>query len=127
MIVSDDDLQMSIERRLEDLSEQAERLRCALDALGPAAPAPARSATGMTPRSTGPRGRRAAAPGATQHLVASEAAALSADRNDTPQLTANDQPASAAEGQSTAPAVGADRALHELRSELTAALRNGRS
>ena len=60
--------------------------------------------------------------------VASEAAALSADRENTlPLLTANDPAAGAAEGQNTAPATGADRALHELRSELTAGLRNGRS
>ena len=92
MSVSVEDLRMSIERRLEVLSEQAERLRCALDALG-----------------------------------APQAAPLSGDRDDTPQLTVNDPAPGAAEGQSTAPAVGADRALHDLRSELTAALRNGRN
>ena len=42
-----------------------------------------------------------------------------------PQVTANDPAADAAAGEDTAPATGADRALHELRSELTAGLRNG--
>ena len=43
-----------------------------------------------------------------------------------PQVTAVDPAAGAAEGKDTAPATGADRALHELRSELAAGLRNGR-
>jgi hypothetical protein len=148
---------MSIERRLEDLSEQVERLRAALEALGPGDPPARRSATGRTPRSTGPRWRRAATPGATRRgvpgngralaavaiagasgaglatsatlsHVASEATTLSAECEDTlPQVTAIDPAAGAAEGEDTAPATGADRALHELRRELTAALRNGRS
>jgi len=44
-----------------------------------------------------------------------------------PQVAANDLPAGAAEGEATAAATGADRALHELRSELAAGLRSGRS
>ena len=65
---------------------------------------------------------------ATLSHVAGEAAALSADREDTlPQFSENDPAAGAAESQSKAPPTGADRALHKSRSELTAALRNGRS
>lgn len=152
MIVSVDELRIRIERRLEHLSEQAERMRAALEALGPSDPAPASSTTGKTPRSTGPRERRAPTPGATGNGraltaaaipttsaalpaspatlsdVASEPAALSAEYEDTPPPDATiDQTAGAAEANSTEPATGAVRALHELRSELTAALRNGRS
>lgn len=90
------ELQTRIERCLEDLSEQAERLRAALDALAPAAdalapvdPAPARSNTDTT--------------GTTGGAAKSQAE------------------------ESTAPATGAERALHDLRSELSAGLRNGRS
>ena len=42
-----------------------------------------------------------------------------------PQVTAIDPAPGTAEGEDTAPATCADRALHELRSELTAGLRNG--
>ncbi len=48
-------------------------------------------------------------------------------RGTLPQVTAVDPEADAAEGESTAPVTGAERALHQLRSELTAALRNGHS
>jgi hypothetical protein len=154
--VSIEELRISIERHLEELSEQVERLRAALEALGPGDPAHVRSATGRTPRATGPRERRAARLGATPRAVrgngqalsavaiagsgagpasspmpsrvASEATNLSAECEDMlPQVTANDPAAGAADGEATAPATGADRALHELRSELAAGLRNGRS
>ncbi len=95
-MLSVQELQTRIERCLEDLSEQAERLRAALDALAPAAdalapvdPAPARSNTDTT--------------GTTGGAAKSQAE------------------------ESTAPATGAERALHDLRSELSAGLRNGRS
>jgi hypothetical protein len=153
--MSIDELRISIERHLEELSEQVERLRAALEALGPGDPAHVRAATGRTPRATGPRRRRAARLGATPRAVrgngrglsavaitgsgarpassptpspvASEARTLSADREDMlPQVTANGPAAGSAEGEDTAPATGADRALRELRSELAAGLRNGR-
>ncbi|MGP0051971.1 MAG: hypothetical protein ACLPZR_24465 [Solirubrobacteraceae bacterium] len=41
VVVSVEELRMSIERRLENLSGEAERLRAALEALGPGAPVPA--------------------------------------------------------------------------------------
>ena len=44
-----------------------------------------------------------------------------------PPVTPNDPATATAGGEGTAPATGADRALHELRSELAAGLRNGRS
>jgi len=43
-----------------------------------------------------------------------------------PQVAANDPAAGVAQAEGTAPATGAARALHELRSELAAGLRNGR-
>ncbi len=156
MTVSIEELRIGIERRVEELSKQVERLRAALEALGPGDPAHVGSATGRTLRATGPRGRRAARLGATPRVVrgngralgavaiagsgagaasspplspvASEAATLGAEGEDMlPQVTANDPAAGAAEGEDTAPVTGAARALHELRSELAAGLRNGRS
>jgi len=156
IIVSIEELRIGIERHLEELSKQVDRLRAALEALGPGDPAHVRSATGRTPRATSPRGRRAPRLGATPRVVrgngralsavaiagsgagpaspptlspvASEATTLSAECEDMlPQVAANDLPAGAAEGEATAAATGADRALHELRSELAAGLRSGRS
>ena len=64
---------------------------------------------------------------ATPSPIACEATTPSRERERTlAQLTTIDPAAGAAEGEYTAPATGVDRALHELRSELTAALRNGR-
>jgi hypothetical protein len=154
--VSIEELRISIERHPEDLSEQVEQLRAALEALGPGDRPRVRSATGRTPRSTRPRRRRVARLGATPRpvpskgraltavasaessagpatsatpsLIASESTALSAEREDTLlQVTAIDPAPGAAEDEDSARATGADRALHELRSELTAGLRNGRS
>ena len=150
------ELRISIERHVAELSEQVERLRAALEALGPGDPVHVRSATGRTPRATGPRGRRAARLGATPRVVrgngrafsavaiagsgagpvssptpspvASDATSLSAECEDTlRQVTVIDPAAGAAEGEDTAPATGVDRALRELRSELAAGLRNRRS
>ena len=60
--------------------------------------------------------------------VASEARTLSAECEDVlSQVTAIDPAAGVDEGEATAPARGDERALHELRSELAAGLRNGRS
>ena len=155
IIVNIEELRISIERDLEDLSGQVERLRAALEALGLADPTRVRSATATAPGSTGRRQRRAVTLGATPREVrgngraftgvaiaagsggpatsgtpspiACEAMTPSREREGTlARLSTIDSAAGAAEGEHTAPATGADRALHELRSELTAALRNGR-
>ncbi len=155
IIVNIEELRISIERDLEDLSGQVERLRAALEALGPGDPTRVRSATATAPRSTGRRRRRAATLGATPREVRGNGRALTAvaiaagsggpassatpspiaceamtpsrEREGTlARLTTVDSGAGAAAGEHTAPATGVDRALHELRSELTAALRNGR-
>jgi hypothetical protein len=156
IIVTIEELRISIERDLEDLSEEVERLRAALEALGPGDPTRVRFATATAPRSTEPRRRRASTPGgpprevrgngraltavaiaagsrepatsATPSPIACEATTPSREREGMlAQLATIDPAAGAAEGEHTAPATGADRALHELRSELTAALRNGRT
>ncbi len=151
---------MSIERRLENLSGEAERLRAALQALGPGAPVSAAPTMDRTPRPRG-RGRRetatlgvtqaatrgltnngrdltaaaiAMASGAqwpatpaTLSSVAAESAVISDEREDVvAQVDAIDPAAGAGEGEAAAPTSGADRALQELRSELSAGLRNGR-
>ena len=155
IIVNIEELRISIERDLEDLSEQVGRLRAALEALGPGDPTRVRSATATAPRSTSRRRRRAVTLGATPREVrgkrraltavaiaagtrgpatsatpspiAREATTPSREREGTlTRLATIDSGAGAAEGKHIAPATGADRALHELRSELTAALRNGR-
>ena len=131
-----------------------ERLRAALEALGPGVRAHVRSATGRTPRATGPRGRPAARLGVTPRVVRGNGRALSAVgiggsgagpassptlspvgseertlsaecENMLPQVTADGPAAGAAEGEDTARATAADRALHDLRSELAAGSRNG--
>ena len=122
IIVNIEELRISIERDLEDLSEQVGRLRAALEALGPGDPTRVRSATATAPRSTGPRRRRPATLGGTPREVRGNGRALTAVAT----ATGSGGPATSAAGEHTAPATGADRALHELRSELTAALRNGR-
>ena len=81
----------------------------------------ARTTVGIAAGSGGP------ATSATLSPLACEATTPSREREGTlAQLTTIDSGAGAAEGEHTAPATGVDRALHELRSELTAALRNGR-
>jgi hypothetical protein len=144
--VNVEELRISIELHLEDLSEQVERLRAALEALGPGDQAHVRSARATAPQSTGRRRRRAAALGATPCEVRGNGRALTAVGIDagsggpatsatpssiaceatTPsrereaalgRLTTIDPAAGAAEGERTASATGADRALHELRSD----------
>ena len=149
MVVSVDELRVSIERHLDDLSDEAERLRAALQALGPGDTSSATSSIGETSRPRGSRRRPTDTRGEIQHtdrealadgsaLTAEAIAATTGSRRPTiaaklstlfpdPGRTAEDCAAGAPGGEQTAPTRGADRALQELRSELTAALRNSRS
>ena len=155
MVVRVEELRVSIERHLDDLSDEAERLRAALQALGPTPggsltgdTSSATSSIGGASRSRGSR-RRTDTRGATQHaareapadgppLTAEAIAATTGPRRPTiaaklstllrdPGRRVEDCAAGAPGGEETAPTRGADRALQELRSELTAALRNSRS
>ncbi|MGO9956050.1 MAG: hypothetical protein ACLP50_08725 [Solirubrobacteraceae bacterium] len=64
---------------------------------------------------------------ATLSSVAAGSAVISDEREDVvAQVSAIDPAAGAGEGETAAPRRGADRALQELRSELSAGLRNGR-
>ena len=143
MVVSVEELRVSIERHLDDLSDEAERLRAALQALGPGGTSSATSSIGETSRSRGSRRRPADTRGVIQHadgppLTAELIAATTGPRRPTiaaklstllrdPGRRVEDGAAGAPGGEETAPTRGADRALQELRSELTAALRNSRS
>jgi hypothetical protein len=130
-----DELRVSIERQLEQLSDEAARLQAALRALGPDDQAAAPSTAAGTARSKPGRHGRTPARHAAGHNVSEappgpavtggavvEAAVVG--------VTAAADRTAVAAGRATAaePAIatGADRALLELRSELTAALRNGR-
>jgi hypothetical protein len=147
--MSTDALQVSIEQRLDELSDEAERLRAALDALvGP---------DDTRRPSASRRPRRAAARGATRHVVVearadvqalnagnvakatrSESTAEEARSGGDGSPVAGDlaeglahQPAGAAAvgtpgGELAMPMTGADRALQSLRLELAAGLRNSR-
>src|SRR5450755_2901611 len=136
---------MSMERHLDELSDEAGRLRAALEALGPGDTSSATSSMGEMSRSRGSRRRRTDTRGATQHaareapadglaLTAREVtglrpptiAATPSDLLPGAGRTVEDCAAGAAGGEETAPTMGADRALQELRSELTAALRTTR-
>lgn len=156
MVVSVDELRVSIERHLDDLSDEAERLRAALQALGPTPggsltgdTSSATSSIGETLRSKGSRRRPTDTRGVTQRadretladgpaLAAEAIGATTRRRRSTitaklstllpdPGRTAEDRAAGTRGGEQTALTTGADRALQELRSELTAALRNSRS
>jgi hypothetical protein len=127
------------------MSDEAERLRAALAALGPVGTPPASIETS---RSRGARPRRTVLRGATQHTVR-EARVAGRERTTsasdgtafrrpttvaTPshglfdrRRTAEDAGTSPRSREETAPTKGADRALQELRSELTAGLRTSRS
>lgn len=146
MVVSVEELRVSIERHLDDLSDEAERLCAALQALGPG---DTTSSIGEPSRSRGSRRRPADTRGVIQHadreapadgppLTAEAIAATTGPRRPTiaaklstllrdPGRRVEDCAAGAPGGEETAPTRGADRALQELRSELTAALRNSRS
>lgn len=144
VIMTVEELRMSIERHLDQVSDEAERLRAALDALGPDDTS---SSTGEISRARGSRPRRIAPGGATEHALgetrsdrlapAIGASAGTAVRR--PKITASlSHPPSDMEGtaeesaagspsdEQSASATGAERALRELRSELTAALRTSR-
>jgi hypothetical protein len=149
VVVSVEELRVSIERHLDDLSDEAERLRAALEALGPGDTSSATSSIGETSRSRGSRRRPADTRGVIQHadreapadgppLTAEAIAATAGPRRPTiaaklstllrdPGRKVEDCAAGAPGGEQAAPTRGADRALQELRSELTAALRNSRS
>ncbi len=129
-----DELRVSIERQLEELSDEAARLQAALRALGPDDQAAAPSTVADTARSKPARRGRTPARHAAGHNVPDtppgqaltggavvEAAAVGVTAADRTAVEA-----SHAEAAEPAIATGADRALLELRSELTAALRNGR-
>lgn len=90
---------MRIERRLDELSEEGERLRAALDALGPSdtsRPSPS------PPERTAPRDRTGAV------------------------LEARTDGQSPRAREPATPMTGAERAVQSLRRELAAGLRNGR-
>jgi hypothetical protein len=148
VVVSVDELRVSMERYLDELSDEAKRLGAALQALGPGDRSSATSSMRETSRSRGSRRRRtdtrgAARPAASEAsadglaLIASEIAGATGPRRPTIAATPSnlstdarptaEDSAAAAPGDESAPATGADRALQELRSELTAALRNSRS
>jgi len=148
--MSTDALQVSIEQRVEELSDEVRRLRAALDALGP----------DDTSRPSASRARRTAPRAATRHVVmearADEQALSAGDAakatrfarsastaevarsggdgsllgGDPAEALAR-QPAGAAApgtpgGELATPMTGADRALQSLRRELAAGLRNSR-
>jgi hypothetical protein len=146
--VSVDELRISIERHLDQVSDEADRLRAALAVLG-ADDTPPPSIDAMQ-RSRGSRPQRAAARGATQSTVrearvngrapstgASDGTALRRSTTaPTPSVgslldvgrVAENSAARARGGEETAlTPTGANRALQELRSELAAGLRNSRS
>jgi hypothetical protein len=148
VVVSVDELRVSMERYLDELSDEAARLFAALEALGPGDTLSATSSMGEMSRSGSSRRPRRDTRGATQ-LAAGEApadglaltaggiAGAPGSRRPTIEATpsnllpdagptAKDSAAGAPDGEETAPATGAQRALQELRSELSAALRNTR-
>lgn len=133
-----DELRVSIERQLEELSGEAARLQAALQALGPDDQAAVPSTAADTARSKPARRGRTPARHAAGHnvpdtppgpavtggaVVESAVVGVTAAADRTAVEASN---AEAAEPAEPTIATGADRALLELRSELTAALRNGR-
>ena len=130
MDVSVDELRAVIERHLDDLSDEAERLRSALEALGgPGDSSEAVSAMRQTPRSMGARQHPTPPRVPTRAARAAPAGhggeRISAKRSVRAEQTSEESPGKTRRGQETVPATAVDRALQELRSELTAALRNG--
>jgi hypothetical protein len=147
--MSTDALQVSIEQRLRELSDEAERLRAALDALGsddtsgPTASRPRRTAPRAAPRHVVMQARadeQALSAGdvatatrlarsATTAEVASggDRSLLGGDLADGVAREAAEAAAAGAPGGELATAMtGADRALQSLRRELAAGLRNSR-
>ena len=128
--MSVDELRAVIERHLDDISDEAERLRSALEALGgPGDSSQTLSAMRQTPRSIGPRQRPTPPSGATRARLAAPAGhggeRIAAKRSVRAEHTSEESPVKTRRGQERVPATAVDRALQELRSELTAALRNG--
>jgi hypothetical protein len=140
------ELQVSIEERLEVLSDEAYRLRAALDALGPgdasrsSTSPPRTAARGATRRPViaALAGGRARSTGefvsATGLAPSTIAAAPSGDGSrlsDGQDRGVANEPTGEADAGTTdngeiAPADGVDRAVQSLRSELTAGLRTSR-
>ncbi|MGO9901374.1 MAG: hypothetical protein ACLP0J_17210 [Solirubrobacteraceae bacterium] len=124
MDVSVDELRAVIERHLDDLSDEAERLRSALEALSaPGDSSEAVSAMRQTPRSMAARQRATPPRGGTR--AARDGERISAKPSVRAQQTSEQSPVQTRHGGDTVPATAVDRALQELRRELTAALRNG--
>jgi hypothetical protein len=148
--MSTDALQVSIEQRLEEISEEIERLRAALDALGPGDTSrPSGSRPPRRVRRTAARHAVLVAPADRQALSAGDVAtarrvkrstipaALPRLDGDGPSLAgarseglAHEPTGAAAAatptGELATPVTGADRAVQSLRRELAAGLRNGR-
>ncbi len=125
-----DELRAAIERHLDDLSDEAERLRLALGALGgPGDSSETVSAMRQTPGSMGARQRPTPPRGAMRARRAAPAGhggeRIAAKRSVRGQQPSEESPVAARHGQEPVPATAVDRVLQELRSELTAALRNG--
>lgn len=146
--MSTEALQVSIEQRLDELSDEAERLRAALDALGPDDPS---RVSASRPRRTAPRAaarhvavkaradEHALSPGdvatATRSARSASSAEMASSDGDGSRLAGDrvegvaHQSAGAAApgtpgGELATPLTGADRALQSLRRELAAGLRN---
>jgi hypothetical protein len=111
-------LQASIEQRLQQISAEVERVRAALDALGPSEPARAARETRSTIAQPLPKldghghGHGPVAADTQSEPPAGEPA-------DTARAGASD-------GDAGLPVTGHDRAVQSLRRELAAGLRNGR-
>jgi hypothetical protein len=132
-LVSVDELRAVIERHLDDLQDEADRLRAALDSLGLDDTLAATSPMRDTARSRGarrgpprPGGRTRPEPRAARAAPPQRPAGQrqAAKRSIGAEQTAAQSPVATLPGQESVPATGVDRALQELRSELAAALRN---
>jgi hypothetical protein len=138
--MSTDALQVSIGRRLDELLDEAELLRAALDALGPddaSRPSASRPPRGATRDVlVGARGDKQAlsasdvakatrlARTATTAEVANSGGDGSLLAGDLAVGLAHDPAGAAAGGELSTPMTGADRALQSLRRELAAGLRS---
>ena len=117
---------MSIERHLDQVSDETERLRAALAALGPDDTPPASIDEMSRSRGSRPRTPTTAASTGTALRRPMTAATPSHGHSDAGRA-AEDAAAGARGDEQTAPTRGADRALQELRSALAAGLRTSRS
>ena len=133
--MSVDELRVRMERQLEELSQEAELLQAALWALG----AGDEPSAGPTSRAHGTRRRRIVEPGAAPQSVpktlpGQPAPAIAYTVNPTrlregatmKRMVEDAATGAAGVGESRL-STGVDRAIQELRRELTAALRSSRS